>query len=72
VPFQPDMVPSKVSKMNVAGSPAVVAKPCVPFQTVPVGVPWAAPDLEGGIVTTSEITLPVLLYRTYAQRCPEE
>ena len=59
--FQPDMVPSKVSKMNNAGSPVSIVKPVVPLKTVPVGVPWAAPALEGGIVTTTGITPPVLL-----------
>ena len=31
VEFQPDMVPSKVAKMNAAGSPVATAKPCVPL-----------------------------------------
>src|SRR5450631_159953 len=62
VEFQPETVPSRVSNKNAAGWPAATLKPVVPLKTVPVGVPTAAPALEGGMVTTSEITLPELVY----------
>src|SRR5690242_14474878 len=52
VGFQPEIVPSSVSKRNTDGAGAVpceTTKPVVPLKTVPVGVP--GPETEG-IVTT--------------------
>src|SRR5258706_9702619 len=66
--FQPEIVPSSVSKRNRAGPdvlPCVITKPLVPLKTVPVGVPGPEPEACGMLTTRGEPGgngLPLPLY----------
>ena len=50
-PFQPETLPSSVTKRNRAAWPFGRTKPLVPLKTVPVGVPCPFP-VRAGIRTT--------------------
>src|SRR6266567_9285635 len=65
-PFQPEIVPSSVAKMNDAALPFANLKTlAVPFRTWPVGRPNdpAGDAAPGGMVTTVAFTVPAPLYK---------
>src|SRR5262249_22703481 len=64
-PLNPEMVPSRVAKMNVAALPGAISKVPAPYplQTWPVGVPVLPLFAdEDGTWTTSAFGTPAVLY----------
>src|SRR6266576_5985330 len=60
LPFQPRIVPFRVSKMKVAGVPFTGNDPATLLNTIPVGPLGGAPP---GMVTTNPWGVPAALYR---------
>src|SRR5437667_87785 len=57
------IVPASVAKMKRAGAPGLASKSLLPLNTTPVGVPGPTPPGAGGIVTTKDCGVPLVLYR---------
>src|SRR5580700_6552989 len=65
LPFQPEMVPSSVSKIKRLGPvvpPELTGNPVVPFATVPVGAEMPATPFGAGILTISVWIFPCASY----------
>src|SRR5438552_1939619 len=61
--FQPEMVPSSVTKMNLAGLPEESSNPVPSLNCWPVGAEGPVLPRGPGIVTTSDWATPLPSYR---------
>src|SRR5579859_1089694 len=59
--FHPEMVPSRVAKMNTACFPGITSKLVPPLKTMPVGWDRLVCPMGGGMVTTSGSGAPAPL-----------